>query len=283
MGAAQGSRLGYNRVFGGLVQGLFAKRWFLPRRIDALGRTRSILWRKNDFTSKRGSENLMIIKPLYLLADSQLFFWKSESDSLAERLRADLDTTNPNAAYVGASNGDQPEFYSLFQAAMESMEISNCRLVPSQPSKEDISFLENADLIVLSGGDVERGWRVFEQNGLKDLLPRKRFDGAVLMGVSAGAVQLGLGHLSNAAQPKPVDMFRFAPFYVGAHEEENDWWDLRALVNLSQADVRGIGIPAGGGAVYQSDGTLEPIRKHLTELTKESARITENVLAPLIG
>ena len=223
----------------------------------------------------------MVIKPLYLLADSQLLFWKSDSDSLAERLHADLDASNPKAAYVGASNGDQPEFYSLFQAAMESMGISNCRLVPSQPSREDISFLENAELIVLSGGDVERGWQVFEQNGLKELVPRKRFDGAVLMGVSAGAVQLGLGCLSNAAQPKSLDMFRFAPFYVGAHDEENDWWDLRALVNLSQADTRAIGIPAGGGAVYQSDGTLEPIRKHLTELTKESARITENVLAPL--
>jgi cyanophycinase len=225
----------------------------------------------------------MVIKPLYLLADSQLLFVKGGRDSLAERIRADLDSANPKAAYIGASNGDQPEFYSLFVAAMESMGISNCRLVPSQPSREDISFLENAELIVLSGGDVERGWQVFEQNGLKELVPRKRFDGAVLLGVSAGAVQLGLGCLSNAAQPKSLDMFRFAPFYVGAHDEENDWWDLRALVNLSQADTRAIGIPAGGGAVYQSDGTLEPIRKHLTELTKENARITENVLAPLVG
>lgn len=225
----------------------------------------------------------MVIKPLYLLADSQLFFWKSDSDSLAERIRADVDSANPKAAYIGASNGDQPEFYSLFQAAMESMGISNCRLVPSQPSREDTAFLEDADLIVLAGGDVERGWQVFEQNGLKELLPRLRYDGAVLMGVSAGAVQLGLGHLTNAAQPKPLDMFRFAPFYVGAHDEENDWWDLRALVNLSQADTRAIGIPAGGGAVYLSDGTLEPIRKHLAELTKESARITENVLTPPVG
>jgi hypothetical protein len=220
----------------------------------------------------------MAIKPLYLLADSQLLFWKSDSDSLAERLHADLDTSNPKAAYVGASNGDQLEFYSLFQAAMESMGISNCRLVPSQPSREDISFLENAELIVLSGGDVERGWQVFEQNGLKELVPRKRFDGAVLMGVSAGAVQLGLGCLSNAAQPKSLDMFRFAPFYVGAHDEENDWWDLRALVNLSQVDTRGIGLPAGGGAVYFADGTLEPLRKPLIEIVKEDSKITENVM-----
>ena len=222
----------------------------------------------------------MVIKPLYLLADSQLFFWKSDSSSLAERIRADLDSANPKAAYIGASNGDQPEFYSLFQAAMEAMGISNCRSVPSQPSREDISFIEEADLILLSGGDVERGWRTFEQNGIKELVPRKRFDGAILMGVSAGAIQLGLGCLSNSAQPKQIDMFHFAPFYVGAHDEENDWWDLRALVNLSQTDTRAIGIPAGGGAVYQSDGTLEPIRKHLTELNRENAKITENVLTP---
>jgi cyanophycinase len=222
----------------------------------------------------------MVIKPLYLLADSQLLFWKSDSDSLAQRLRADLDTST-KAAYVGASNSDQPEFYSLFQGAMQAMGISNCRAVPSQPSREDILFMEDANLILLAGGDVELGWRTFEQNGLKELVPRKRFDGAVLMGVSAGAVQLGLGCLSNSAQPKQIDMFRFAPFYVGAHDEENDWFDLRALVNLSSADTRAIGLPTGGGAVYHADGTLEPLRKPLVEIVKEDSKIKENVmLAP---
>ena len=109
----------------------------------------------------------MVIKPLYLLADSQLFFWKSESGSLAERVRADLDASNPKAAYVGASNGDQPEFYTLFKAAMDGMGISDCRAVPSQPSREDTAFLEEADLIVLSGGDVERGWKVSSRTGSK--------------------------------------------------------------------------------------------------------------------
>jgi len=222
----------------------------------------------------------MVIKPLYLLADSQLLFWKNGSDSLAERIRADLDSVKPSAAYIGASNGDQPEFYSLFVAAMESMGISDCRLVLSQPLREDIVFLEGADLIVLSGGDTERGWRTFEQNGLKELLPKKRFDGAVLIGVSAGAIQLGLGCLSNSSQPKQIDMFRFAPFYVGAHDEENDWFDLRALVNLCQSDTRAIGLPAGGGAVYYADGTLEPLRKPLIEIVKEDAKITENLLGP---
>jgi cyanophycinase len=224
----------------------------------------------------------MVIQPLYLLADSQLFFGKSDGDSLPERIRQDLDSSSPKAAYIGASNGDQPEFYSLFVAAMDVMGISNCRMVPAQPSREDILFIEDADLILLSGGDVEQGWRVFQQNGLKNLIPRKRYDGAILIGVSAGAVQLGLGCLSSSAQPAQLDMFRFAPFYVGAHDEKNDWWDLRALVNLSQSDAHAIGIPAGGGAVYDPDGTLEPIRKPLTEIMKQSGKISENLMGPLV-
>jgi hypothetical protein len=224
-----------------------------------------------------------MIKPLYLLADSQIFFWKDDSGSLARRIRADLDTINPSAAYLGASNGDQPEFYSLFVAAMEMMEVSTCRLVPSRPSREDVMFLEKADLILLAGGDVERGWKVFEQNGLKDLISRRRYDGALLIGVSAGAVQLGLGTLTNSAQPKQLPTFRFAPFYIGAHDEKNDWWDLRALVNLSHADTRAIGIATGGGAAYHPDGTLEPIRKPLIEIVKQDSKISENLMTPLGG
>src|ERR1700727_453792 len=101
-----------------------------------------------------------MIKPLYLLADSQLLFWKSDTGSLVERIRTDLESVNPKAAYIGAANGDQPEFYSLFIAAMEGMGISNCRMIPSRPSREDLLFVEEAHLILFAGGDAERGWQV---------------------------------------------------------------------------------------------------------------------------
>jgi cyanophycinase len=222
-----------------------------------------------------------VIKPLYLLADSQLLFSQADKDGLPSRIRTNLDSDNPRAAYIGASNGDQPEFYDLFVAAMGAMGISNCRMAPTRLSDEDRTFLEQADLILLAGGDVERGWKAFEETGLKELISRKRYDGSVLIGVSAGGVQLGLGALSEASQPRKLDMFGFAPFYVGAHEEQDDWWNLRALVNLSRTNARGVGIPAGGGVVYSPDGTLEPIRRPLIELLKEEEKVTERLLLPL--
>lgn len=222
-----------------------------------------------------------MITPLYLLADSQLLFLRDADNALTGRIRENLPSSDPKAAYIGASNDDRAEFYELFVAAMDLIEVSNCRHVPIRLANEDRVFIEDADLVLLAGGDVERGWQAFEQNGLKDLILKKRYDGSTLIGISAGAVQLGLGLLTDAPQPKKLDLFGFAPFYVGAHEENEEWWNLRALVNLSQPGVRAVGIPMGAGAIYQPDGTLEPIRRSLTELVKEDDRISERLLMPL--
>jgi peptidase E len=222
-----------------------------------------------------------LITPLYLLADSQLLFSRADDNGLTRGIRANLPATDPKAAYIGASNHDRAEFYGLFVAAMELIGVSSCRMVPSQLADEDWLFLEEADLVLLAGGDVEHGWQVFERNGLKDLILRKRYDGGVLVGISAGAVQFGLGALTDAPQPKKLDLFGFVPFYVGAHEENDEWWNLRALVNLSQSGVRGVGIPMGGGAIYWPDGTLEPIRQPLIELLKEGDQVGERLLMPL--
>ena len=162
----------------------------------------------------------MLIKPLYLLADSQLLFWKEAEHGIVDRLRADMDSSSPKAAYLGASNGDNPEFYALFTAAMETAGLTDCRMIPSQLSKEDQDFLNASDLILLAGGDVEQGWNIFEKNGVKEIIGRKRYEGAVLIGVSAGAAQLGIGALIGSSTMKTLETFRFAPFYVGAHEEQ---------------------------------------------------------------
>jgi len=214
------------------------------------------------------------------LADSQLLFQHGDN-GISDRIRASLGSQDPKAAYIGASNDDNLEVYGLFTAAMQVMRVSRYRMVPAQLTTDDRAFLQEADLVVLAGGDVERGWRVFEQNGLKDLILRKRYEGSTFVGVSAGAVQLGLGALTQAERPETLKLFGFAPFYVGAHEEVDEWFDLRMVVNLSQPGVRGIGMPMGGGAIYWPDGTLEPVRRPLIEFVKSDDRLNEGLLLPV--
>lgn len=221
-----------------------------------------------------------MIKPIFLLADSQLLFWKEGNHLFTERIREAMESSAPTAAYLGASNGDNPEFYAIFEAAMAGIGVAACRMVPSKPSEEDRKFFHEADLVLLAGGSVEQGWKVFEENGFKELITQKRYEGAVLVGVSAGAIQLGLGALLESSTVQKLSLFQFAPFYLSAHDENADWWNLRALVNMAGEGARGIGIPAGGGAIYNPDGTLEPVRKNLVEFCREGEQLKENVLLP---
>src|SRR5690349_15486987 len=99
------------------------------------------------------------LKPIVLLADSQLLFWRENGRLLLERVVEANTRDYLKAAYIGASNGDDPEFYSIFVAAMEGIGVFDCRMIPSVMSEADLVFLNNAEIILLAGGDVEAGWR----------------------------------------------------------------------------------------------------------------------------
>jgi peptidase E len=214
------------------------------------------------------------IKPIILLADSQLLFYREEGEPFLNRAVEaceEGDIGRPlKAAYLGASNGDAPEFYDLFVAAMGEVGVRDTRMIPSDPQPEDRSFLESADLILLAGGDVERGWDVFERTGLKEAITSRYYAGALLLGVSAGAVQLGLKGWNE--DEKIFDTFRLVPFVIDVHDEPG-WARLGQIVPRAGEHARGFGIPSGGGAVYHPDYSVEPVRHALVEmsLTEEGA------------
>jgi hypothetical protein len=225
------------------------------------------------------------LKPLFLLADSSLLFWRPGDKPFLDCLRvltgADLAVPPLHAAYLGASNGDVPAFFDIFVAAMELAGISHCRMIPSQPTAEDRAWLERAQVILLAGGDPLLGWETFQRNALEPVLRRRYLDGAVLMGISAGAMQLGARAWSEsepvAAETFPA--FGLAPFLVGAHEQP-EWTGLKRAVREAGPEARGIGIPAGGGALLHPDQSLEPVRHPLVELRYEEGTLRETLLYP---
>ena len=223
------------------------------------------------------------IKPIFLLADSQLLFWRDEEGNrFLERARKLIEEDAPDhpvrAAYLGASNGDAPEFYELFVGAMEEIGIRDCRHVPASPSPEDLAFLNEADLVLLAGGDVRRGWRAFEASGVKDRLTARYYAGALLIGVSAGAVQLGLRG-SDEEGSVAFDTLRLAPFVVDVHDEPS-WTRLLRLVPTAGEFARGFGIPSGAGALYHPDYSVEPVRSPLTEVELTENGTRQSLLFP---
>jgi cyanophycinase len=222
------------------------------------------------------------LKPIYLFADSQLLFWTNKGTLFLQSIKDLIIPTSPKAAYLGASNGDDPQFYSIFEAAMEALDIRDCRMILSSFSSDEESFVNEADIILLAGGDVERGWNVFSEIGLKELIIKRYFEGSLLIGVSAGAVQLGLFGLveEEGSFNKLIDTFKLVPFIIGAHEEKQEWKSLRETIQLLNGTAKGIGIATGGGLVYHPDQSIEAIRQPLYELSMRDGVISYSLLMP---
>jgi hypothetical protein len=195
------------------------------------------------------------LKSIFLFADSQLLFRREDGQLLLDRVVKAATRERLKAAYVGASNGDHPDFYALFVAAMEGASIFDCKMISSALTEAELAFLNEADLILLAGGDVELGWRTFLANGLNN-------------------------HLIRRSQ---IETLKLVPFIIGAHEESNNWETTTEFLRLSATDTRAIGLPTGGGAIYHPDQTLEPVRHPLVELSLSGGNVHETFLYPERG
>ncbi len=231
-----------------------------------------------------GEAEAAAVHPLYLFADSQLLFWREEGQLFLDRLREHLGPEPPRAAYVGASNGDEPAFYEIFLGAMDGIGIPprRCRMIPSVPTPQEMGFLASADIVLLAGGDPDRGWRAFAETGLREAVERRYYEGGVLVGVSAGAMQLGLtGWREGRVDPGQVfDTFGLVPFVVDAHAEATDWEDLRRVLAGRGEGARGVGIPRGGGLVLHPDRTVEAVRHPLYEMEARDGGVTCSLVLP---
>jgi cyanophycinase len=212
------------------------------------------------------SRRVLGLKPIYLFADSRLLFQQRADGSLfLNDVVENAGVTPPSVAYIGASNGDNPSFYQdLFLPAFEPTGVGERRMIVSRPSPEDRLFLEHADIILLAGGSVEAGWRAFEENGFRSLIEQRYLAGAILLGVSAGAVQVGRGGLTDD-ESVFLPTFGLLPLYVGVHEEQENWKSLRRAISLQELPIHAIGIPSGGGVMYY-EGEVLPIEKPLFEI-----------------
>jgi cyanophycinase-like exopeptidase len=217
-------------------------------------------------------------QPLYLFADSQPLFWRGGA-FLAGLCQA-TGNSQPNVAYIGASNGDSPDAHGIFAAAFEQVDTARTHWVRAQYCAEDRCFLETADVVVLAGGDVEAGWNVFTRTGMREMIEKRYREGAILVGVSAGAVQFG----KHAAVPdtnggrKLLETFGLIDFIVDVHDEKRDWQGLAGTIQLLEGSARGLGIPHGGALVAHGDGTFEPVGRAVEEFVLTDGRLRRSML-----
>ncbi len=154
-------------------------------------------------------------------------------------------------------------------------------MIDSSFGPDDRAFLERTQLIVLAGGDVRRGWKTFEKTGMKHVILDRYAEGAVLVGISAGAVQLGrYGIVETPQSPAPelLDVFKLVPVVIDTHDDPAEWARLSRAIHSLKGAATGLGIPVGGGVIAHPDMTIEPLRRPVHEFRFEDERVTHSLL-----
>lgn len=229
--------------------------------------------------------------PMFLLSNSQLLFENKpeNGNTLIEKIKEILkqnNIKNPKAAYIGASNGDNKDYYSIFEGFMSNLGIEDYQMITSFFPKKDKEYLQNADLILLAGGDIDKGMNILNSTGMKEIIVKKYFENSIIIGISAGAVQLGTYGLKRDPDSEflfkrnLIDTIKMIPFVISVHEEKEDWHDLKTIINLSELKEKGIGIQSGGGMIYYPDHTVEPIKHALYEFMPKENEISSSLIFP---
>lgn len=216
-------------------------------------------------------------QPIFLLADSQPLFGSKVIPALQECLKV-TQRNITKAAYIGASNGDAPEYFELFVAALDHINLHDARMIRAGFGSDDRKFLERADLVLLAGGDADAGLDIIRGTGMEAIIADRYHYGAVLVGVSAGAMHLGAGWSGKEG-------LKLVPYYIGAHSDKNDWLQLRALLEACDDEqATGYGIPAGGALIYHADQSLEAVRQPVAEFRRsvgEEGTLRQSLLLPV--
>jgi len=185
-------------------------------------------------------------------------------DPLLEMIFARIGRTRPRVAYVGAASSDNRLFFLWIAALLKKAGAGEVGLVPLASRRADAaaarSLLELADVVFVSGGDVELGMRLVERTGVDALLKGIRAQGRPFIGMSAGSIMLAAqwvrwGDAADEATAAAFPCLGLAPLLCDTHAEKEGWPELRMLLRLTAAPV-GYGIPAGGALQVDADGSL---------------------------
>lgn len=200
----------------------------------------------------------------YLLADSTALF--KPSSLCLSHLSKQLSHLKPlgrgsNIAYIGAANGDVEEYFQLFCAAVQPLQPATLTHIVFPFEEAALQQLAASDLVVLAGGDVASAWDKFASVSFQAVCAELFSRDCLWMGVSAGAIHLGAG------------FFSALPWFIGAHEEANQW--QQTIIGYHQMGFSGtqigcLGLKSGAAIFVNKQFEIEKLSGEIQWLDPEN-------------
>ncbi len=209
----------------------------------------------------------MARKPVILLAGGPRSVRRG-ADPLVARALALAGRPSPRVAYVGAPSGDNRPFFLMIGALLRAAGAGAVEMVRLCGRKPDLGRareeLAAADLVFMTGGDVEEGMQVLERTDMAAHLVGLADGGKPFFGASAGSIMLASAWIrwQDPDDPASASLFPclgLAPVYCDTHGEADGWEELVALLALARNGEVGHGIATGTGLIVHSARKLEAI------------------------
>ncbi len=220
-------------------------------------------------------------KPVYLLAGGRPRNCKTLEPLIRAVLR-ETGTASPKVGYVGVANNDDEGFFNYIADIFKETGDFNITLALISSEKADLNkaqgILESAEIILISGGDVDKGMRVLKEKNMINFLSRLYNQGKFFCGISAGSIMLSKEWVrwrdpndDSAAELFPC--LGFAPIICDTHGEHDDWEELKAVLKLEKDDVRGYGIVTSTGIRVFPDGRIETLGGAVHQYVRLGSRV----------
>ncbi|MCL2879159.1 MAG: Type 1 glutamine amidotransferase-like domain-containing protein, partial [Treponema sp.] len=177
---------------------------------------------------------------------------------------------NPVIAYTGTANGDNPIFFKMMKTMLKNAGAEKVNFVHLAKKKPDLDsarkVLADADLIFLSGGEVEDGMNWLVKHDLTGFLRDLYRSGKRFLGVSAGVIMMGSHWVhwdteGDDSTSRLFDCLAFTPALFDVHGESEDWVELKAALKLLGPGSKAYGMPGGSMISADSCGTLINLEK----------------------
>jgi cyanophycinase-like exopeptidase len=229
-------------------------------------------------------------KPVYLIAGGRGSRRKGPDPLLAAVFKG-FGIKNPSVAYTGTASGDDKDFFGWISGSFGEAGAGKVTHAVIAADNADLKkaqkILESADIIFVSGGDVEAGMEVLQKKNMLGFFNGLYKQGKPFFGISAGAIMLAekwvrWPDLDDDDSAELFPCLGYAPIICDTHDEQGGWEELQAALMLEKKGVKGYGLASGSGVKVQTDGKVEAIGGTVYQYIRKAKGVEriEDILPP---